>query len=341
MIRYRYALDADGRLADARELVGTPRGLAYTCVACERPLVARVNGERVRPHFAHKAVGECGRETYLHRLAKLAFAETYRRMAAAGDPFEIRLTAPSRCDRLSPWLPVGCRIGQTEQVYDLTAYYSEVRVEKRHGEFVPDVSLHSVDHPDRDPVLVEVAVTHFLSEKKERSGGRIIEIPVESEEDVEPIRAGRLDESNAKFLGFAPEVAAVPDADCRCLDRKMLLFLVHRNGKCWMEPGTLRQHHAKVYNRSRPVAWCDLIPLEDSEGEHTGVLRLDRGFLFVREVKKAAADGAPVKNCHLCRYVGRLWEERKNCSVYCKTYRKPCNSNAAADCDRFRPALAK
>ncbi len=337
MIRHRYALDADGRLADAPDLVGTPGGIEYTCVGCGRPMVARVNGEQVRPHFAHKAAGECGKETYLHLLAKTAFAETYRRKVAADEPYNITITAPRRCDRLAPWLPADCEIEQAMQTYDLTAYYREVRVETRCGEFVPDVSLHSADHPDREPVFVEVAVTHFLSEKKERSGGRIIEIPVKTEKDIEPIRAGLLDESNAKFLGFAPEVSAVPDAVCRCLDRRALLFIVHRNGKCWMEAGTLRQHHATVYNRSRPVAWCSLTALD----EERGVIHLDRGYAFVREVKRAAAEGAPVKNCQLCRYVGPLWEQRKNCSVYCKTYRKACNSNAAAECDRFRPALSK
>ena len=338
MIRHRYALDADGRLADAPELVGTPGELAYTCVGCGRPMVARVNGKQVRPHFAHKAAGECGAETYLHKLAKKAFADTYRARVETGEPYVIVFDAPRRCGRLDPWIPPRCDPGAATHQYDLTADFGEVRVETPHGGFVPDVSLHSVDRPGLEPVFVEVAVNHPLSEKKERSGRRIIEIPLETEDDIAPIRAGRLDGAHARFLGFTPPVPDVPDGECSCGRTRVLLFVVYESGLCYMRDGELRELHDIVFRKNLPIAWYRLIPLGEAEDAEGVVVDRSRGRTFVRCLREAAVAGAPVRNCHLCAHSDWLWKVRRDASIYCTLHRRSHRPSYAAECGDYKIA---
>ena len=52
-----------------------------------------------KPHFAHKTVLECNGETYLHRLGKRAFFETYQKCLAENEPFYITFHVPKKCQK--------------------------------------------------------------------------------------------------------------------------------------------------------------------------------------------------------------------------------------------------
>lgn len=52
---------------------------------------------------------------------------------------------------------------------------------------MPDLILRSSSAPNREPVFLEIYVTHKSTEEKLKSGYRIIEIPITSEEDISNI----------------------------------------------------------------------------------------------------------------------------------------------------------
>lgn len=335
MVQYRYAFDANQSIVSAESLAGTQDRDTYHCIACERELIARVNGKVQRPHFGHKSAVECNGETYLHRLGKRAFVETFRKCQDEQTPFTISFDAPRVCNRFKPLTNRVCDIGCDHHQYDLTQYYSDLKVEQKDGEFIPDVSLHSSDRPE-DVVYVEIAVTHFLSSKKENSGKRIIEIPISTEDDVEKIRGGTIDDKYATFRGFYPEIQVVPDAECNCAKKNYFAFYIFKSGKSLLDHGSLRSLQNKIHQLKDKLIWVNLTAEIEDLDDARYYSDLVPNRLFIKNLRIAQEQGVPIKNCFLCRYHGQNWTATKEHNIYCKTFRKACSSNEASTCDRYR-----
>ena len=161
-------------------------------------------------------------------------------------------------------------------------------MEKRDGAFVPDLLLFCKNDPERK-LYVEIAVTHFLSEPKQASGERIIEIPVESEEDVERIRAGHLSEKEARFVGFAPQPAEVVDAECACCSRVFFALIVYESGKSILKQETLNELVAWRKRLGKKVTYARLYRAQACRG-----VRSDAGscrFGVRRPVSGGAGEG--------------------------------------------------
>jgi hypothetical protein len=306
-------------------------------------MIAKVNGKIHRPHFAHKTQAECNGETYLHQLGKRAFVETYKKCLEEGRPFTISVPTPRRCTRFKGLVTCFSKLEGCKQEYDLTSYYSEIGVECIDGAFVPDVILGSKSRP-LDKIYIEIAVTHFLSEAKKHSDNKIIEIPINSEEDVEHIRCERITSESAVFIGFAPTLGIIPHDQCLCASKSVNCFFVYESGKAFLEQASLAETQIKIARLKSKLAYYNiLIPHGSGEwggnAREVGVFESVRGKLFTEQVRLAAERGAPIKNCFLCRYHGDNWSGETEHSIYCKTFRKACNSSEASQCDRYRPEL--
>ena len=332
MVQYRRALNSSGEVVTAESLAGTVISDSYSCISCDKTLVAKVNGSEHRPHFAHKAKIECCGETYLHRLTKRVFRETYTHCLETGVPFLISFNTPRVCDKNLSLLNRICVLGEETQEYDLTQYYTEIREETRDGEFVPDISLHSKTRPD-DVIYIEVAVTHFLSEKKSMSARRIIEIPIRSEDGVNVLRSAKLTPEIASFKGFEPKVHAIPDAECRCANDMVFAFYVFDSGGAYLSHAPLKVVQSKI--QGRRVKYVNLIPDRDHDFG-VGTFDPDRGSLFIEQVKLAQQRGVPIKNCYLCQHGGDNWDASSEEKIFCKSVRVSCGSNEATRCGEYR-----
>ncbi|MDO2952641.1 hypothetical protein M8826_11065, partial [Aeromonas simiae] len=123
-----------------------------------------------------------------------------------------------------------CDIGATKKTFDLTDYFHSIKMEKRDGHFIPDLTLCSTTRT-AEKIYIEIAVTHFMSEEKEYSGAKIIEIPLESELDIEKITRAHLTPKDAMFIGFSQSTTAVTDSECSCANRYFYGFFVFLSGK--------------------------------------------------------------------------------------------------------------
>lgn len=234
MARYQYAKDEQGRIVKAIDLVGQNVG-EYICIGCDNALIAKVNGKIKKPHFAHKAVLECNGETYLHRLGKRAFFDTYQKCLQENEPFYVTFHVPKKCQKFKRTIRKHCDLGYEQKRFDLTNYYSKIEVEKKNDSFIPDLLLSRESQPNEN-IYIEIAVTHFLSEKKESSGKRIIEIPLDTEEDVEKIYKADLQQNDALFIGFNQESVPIVMliANVCVNDISFLLFGTRvRHGWAW------------------------------------------------------------------------------------------------------------
>lgn len=153
-------------------------GLACECVCpgCGARLVARNQGTVKAAHFAHYKAPECavGLQTALHLAAKEVFLQhqTFRLPGATGiigfhaDHFAKKeyfgsfdFDAASYQHYIENRLDLDCE-------YDFEARYvtiKQVLLEHRTEDIIPDIILET----EVGPLLVEVAVTHFIDEAKQ------------------------------------------------------------------------------------------------------------------------------------------------------------------------------
>jgi len=170
------------------ELSPNERGLKCGCVCpvCGGLLVARL-GEKKQPHFAHYKATDCdiasAQQTALHLLAKELIAEAKGMYLPA---------AAVRCGEAFPSENAGAwqimqRLPRILE-YRPAAFYpcSNVILEKKISDIIPDIILEQ----GNQQVLVEIAVTHFIDEEKQKKIEKI-GLPV-LEVDLSDLRAEQL-----------------------------------------------------------------------------------------------------------------------------------------------------
>ena len=339
MAKYLYALEkATDLVVSAESLAGSEVLKKYQCIGCEGELIAKVNGAVMQPHFAHKAAQECSGETYLHKLGKKIFFETYQRCLLENKPFLMKLQFQKTCHKFPELVIKTCNLGKYNKIksFDLTQYYSEIEMEKRDDSFIPDLLLKSTKYPE-EKIYIEIAVTHFLSIEKKQSGKRIIEIPIETENDVHTISDAELSAKNALFLGFNLVSEAITDEECLCASRNFFAFYVYQSGKAYLEVSTLSNIQANLKRLTNKIIYSNILEIDDgNELMHSG-----SGGVFIDQVYKAFDRNIRIKNCFLCRYKGENRDVMSNLPIYCKGKKMKCESNFAAECDWYKPEIKK
>jgi hypothetical protein len=124
------------------------------CPACEVTLIARNNGKIRTHHFAHKDNVECkyGAQTAIHIAAKQILERVRRfKIPALNIWVSKRIVPHNFIDKFEKKL-------SDEQFIDIT----DVKLEKRFHNYIPDVIVFSKGKP----LIIEIAVTHFVDEQK-------------------------------------------------------------------------------------------------------------------------------------------------------------------------------
>lgn len=333
MAKYLFAQTNTEQLVHAQDLVGQKSDQEYTCIGCGNPLVAKVNGKIMQPHFAHKSLQECSGETYLHKLGKQVFFETYTQCLTNNIPFYIDITFSRKCRKYRNIIFKNCDLKPITQSYDLTKFYQDISIETKDGQFIPDLLLKSKTHPDKN-IYIEIAVTHFLSESKQKSDNRIIEIPLYIEEDIDKIKKAHLTTADALFLGFDQPAQPMSDAECQCMHKQFLIFYVYPSGKAFLDSNTLSSINANF--KKHNITYFNIVDTVDH-----AEFSYSQGDIFKQEVEKAATRKVNIKNCFLCKYQGTNYSFWNDEPIYCKAKKFTCSSNQAAQCDWYRPLITK
>ena len=153
----------DSKLVSIEEIPVEKKGLrcACTCPGCGQPLIARL-GEKKRKHFGHKSGSACNiehaQQTALHMIAKEIIEQEKQ---FAFPCYHISLTDIS-WDKRSDELYALPRSLEYRKSY--SAKCTSVLLEKKVSDFVPDIV---VDIQGRT-CLIEIAVTHFVDETKQK-----------------------------------------------------------------------------------------------------------------------------------------------------------------------------
>lgn len=187
--KYKYAIGKDNSLVDILDI---PKGYRnsrkrdeFTCFGCGRPLMARP-GNRNAPHFAHYPTEEefvCNGQTYLHRAGILKFKEEFERRIENGDSFSFEIKSTRICDHET--CPFGrtefCKEECFETVQVLPGNYTICEKETNDNGLYPDILLKN---EQGDKIYVEIFVSHQCSEDKIARGIPIVEIKLNTEDDL-------------------------------------------------------------------------------------------------------------------------------------------------------------
>lgn len=184
-IKYQYAyIEGDrDKIISINDITNDNRKqYKFRCIGCGQELLPRaVDSIYRKPHFYHKELINCSGETYLHKLAKRVIKNKFD----TEPTFFIKYDVVRDCNNNECiYRNFLCRNEFATHRIDLKMYYDTCTEEASINGFVADLLLTDSKNPQREPILIEVCVTHPCDEYKIQSGLRIIEIKIREEQDI-------------------------------------------------------------------------------------------------------------------------------------------------------------
>ena len=326
MITYKYAKNINGQKTDIAELNHLNKDEKYTCIGCEEEMIPCM-GEVKRHYFRHKLVGECNGETYLHLLGKMTFKEVYENCLNNGDPFILKYEVEEVCIDGRDKFGFACSLGERVIEVDLTKQYSEIKLEKRDGEFIPDIQLIN---GKGKIIYIEIAVTHKSEVKKQRSGKKIIEFLIGSESDIKHIESKLIYWRDDWINTYGINTESIEVEECHGCTEKVVVFVVNNSGKYFskkLSSYALNMELKRLQNKYA-IAYYSCIRKKNWNGS-----------AFKKELISVYNQGINIKNCYLCQHHALTKTDRGGLAepMICKYLKKMIISKCALDCDYFRP----
>lgn len=302
-VKYNYALNEQGRLVSIKQAyLERNEEHTYHCIGCGAGMIARL-GEVRNWHFAHRDDEiHCGIETYLHMVAKRLIKEMFEK----NEPFQVGYYQDVECsdNQICPFAKDdGCHTHKLE-TFDLKEFYDTCEEEKAVGNYIADLLLTNSSKLDREPVLIEIQVSHKSTPQKRDSGLRIIEIRVRTEEDIaellsKPIvenpdaRFGHVRDVEtigfAKFHGFKKKSSITEPLALRSIPR----FYLFRSGKAFVSNMDEIKSCRDVWSKDNDKAIFEA----SIDSFYLGNPSLyEIGYALARQ------NGIEVKTCQLCKY---------------------------------------
>ena len=320
VVKYHYALDEHNRLVHINDVDRDNRfSHTYHCLNCGADMVPRMGNVRAW-HFSHCADEDhCGTETYLHKLAKLLIRSKFENDSS----FNIRYYRDVVCSDIStcPFARQDECHSVEPETFDLKQYYDICEEEREVNGYIADLRLTSSKHSKREPVLIEIQVTHKSTESKRMSGLKIIEIKIKSEDDIRNLLSGILEDSRddyfgqrnagpVKFYGFKEKSINPRPLENRSIQR----FYLFKSGKAFVtnmdEFKSCRDAWTKDNEKAIFEASIDSFYLDKPSP-------YDFGYVAARQ------NGLRVKTCQFCKYHKNGYEVGFGLlPIFCCLYKK-------------------
>lgn len=305
------------------------RSYNYECPCCHKRLRPRI-GNKNRHCFSHDKGSRCAMDKYIHGTAERLLKEKFD----SDEPFEVEMSVRKQCSLFdecifkSKYNPISCKSGEPKK-FNMKDYYDECLVEKKIGEFVPDLTL--IDSTGKhDPIFIEIWYKHKSKETKLNSGNQVIEIRLNNVDDLEALSKEPVRESDTvHFFNFKTRTF-VPDEGQR---QKLYKFALYPSRKSYLTPTNeifctdYLEHHYKT----------SIIEITASLFGYYDTNELWQYCLYLCRSK-----GFDVKDCYMCKHCrrNREIEDGDKRTVYCrklstKEYTHVCEHDYGKGCDAF------
>jgi len=340
MITYKFAYNLQQNIIDIQTLSKENKAGVFTCLGCEDELIP-VLGKKNEHHFRHKVITEnsCSIETYLHRLAKIKFYETYDKCLKEHKPFFIKMETYLVCDFYENEFLKVCELAPKISQFELTQSFKKIYLERKENSFIPDVLLEDTDNQRK--IFFEVFVSSPCSQKKIESNYMIIEFKLDSkkgirnsEKDIDEIESCLLEQSEkVKFINFYNKLK-----DNYC------------NGQCFNEIIIPYSSNELLYNifvvfKSGESDFINNLQIKQIDSLQSKILHLEYisvvepideiNFIKNRKFTRQKEDLTD-RNCFLCvHHRPNKFSDREG-TIFCQPLNKTGNSNMGIKCLRFR-----
>lgn len=315
-----FALDENNNIIDIRN-ANKECEHQYFCPHCHNEMIAK-RGNIRQWHFAHKT-DKCSYDSYLHSVAEKMIMDWFNQNKS----IFLEMVAYTRCNKYDE-----CRFridefcsGSITVKHNLKEYYSRCTQERGYNGFIADLLCES-ENDSTSPIFIEIFVTHECSPEKKKSGIRIIEFHIQSEQDIlHIINSTKIVENDmVRLYNFKRKIIKTDD-----FVQPFQKYIPFPTLKSFVEKDSYtcknyNQSHRGIYEISMP--YDDCIPYFINSG----------GFYTVGKIK-AYQVGYLKKDCQLCKWQSTDWVGDSFCKLYKKCGNpKYCRDNDALNCSMFR-----
>lgn len=315
-----FALDINNNIVDIRN-TSFVEEQNFFCPYCHKEMITK-RGNIRQWHFAHKT-DKCSYDKYLHTIAELMIKDWFYKK----ESIMLHMNTLCKCKDYDSCIffdKEAC-IKPDKGKFNLKKYYSKCIQEHRYGEFVPDLYCESEKYP-KSPIFIEILVTHECSQEKKDSGIRIIELKIQSEDDILKIvnSSCLIEGENVRLYNFIRKDNFADD-----YAQSFQKYILHSTLRSYVDREfyTCRNynHHRKgIYEISIPYDDCSLYFINSG------------GFYKVGKAK-AYIDGYLKKDCQLCKWHSTDMMGLSFCILYKKCGNpKYCDENDSQKCSMFR-----
>lgn len=209
--------------------------------------------------------------------------------------------------------------------FDLKQFYDTCIEEQSVDDYIADLLLTSSEKPDREPVLIEIQVSHKSTDQKLQSGLRIIEIGIKTEEDIKSLLSSPIVENPDTRFGYIRDIGMIGFAKFHNFKKKASLpeplekrdiqrFYLFRSGKAFVtnmdEPKSCREVHNKDNDKAIFEASIDCFYLNSPSPYEFGYM-------------VAIQNGIQVRTCQFCKYHRSGYEVGLRLDpIFCCLYKK-------------------
>ncbi len=316
-----FALDFSNNIINIKD-VSNLNNQKYFCPYCKEEMITKC-GKIRQWHFAHKTK-KCSYDKYLHSIAEKMIMDWFN----TKEHILLYLNNTERCDKYDKcffWNKTNCTSGRKDK-FDLKKYYSRCYQEYKYKSFIADLYCDNNNISLEAPIFIEIFVTHECSQEKKNSGIRIIELVIQSEEDILNIVSNnKLYESEkVRMYNFKRKELLTTK-----FSSPLQKYILHKSLKSYVDRNSFtcrnyNQRRIGIYEIS--LSYDDCLPYF-----------LNSGGFYKTGIVKAYLDGVLKKDCHLCKWQA----EELFGGTFCKLYKrcgnpKYCKDNDAAKCSMFR-----
>ena len=313
-----FASTADNHIIHIKDVI--PSSARYFCPYCRQEMIAR-RGNIREWHFAHKAE-RCSYDNYLHTIAEQMIMEWFN----TEDHIFLSMNKDERCDKYGHCIfrNEDTCTRKKQECFDLKNYYTICVPEHSYEGFIADLYCENKD--GQSPIFIEIYVTHECSHEKKNSGIRIIELHIQSEDDIlKIIKENTLHEgANVQLYNFRRKGILTGD-----FAQPFQKFILYHTLKSYVDRANTT---CRNYGHCRKGIYEISMPYDDCMPPF-----LVRGGLYVVGKAIAYKDGYLKKDCDLCWWQKEDMSGDKFCMLYKKCGNpKYCKDNDAGKCSMFK-----
>lgn len=235
----------------------------FFCPCCDSKMEAVLEVKEGHAKFFRHSDTHCDRDSLLHSTAEEVFYSEYKRCLQEGIPFILDVYSEVRCDERCINKACSCSNKYHKQVITLTDKYKVISPEKRvlvEGKFRrPDLLLES---ENGEQLWVEIWVTH-RAEKEKLKQGNILELQINSEDDIKNIYKHRLTQrgpSDEKVKVYLNQVCSTPELPNKTIDilQNTYNIIIGDNINDLTDLKELPISHIKPYYKETIPSWVNL-----------------------------------------------------------------------------------